>query len=596
MVLEQEIVSLAEWLPPSLGLFMLVVIVLALLGALLGFLASAVKYGPAQALAQTWGMVARGIGELTQVSPRRVWAMARLAIQEAMRRRVLVVFAVFVVGLLFAGWFLDRASDNPVRLYLSFVLTATTYLVVLLAIFLSTFSLPNDLKNRTIYTVVTKPVRAWEIVLGRILGFSAVGTLLIALMGVFSYVFVVRGLDHRHEVDAGSLTTAADASPREGRTSFQAHHRHEFRLAAEGRGRTDTRMDHWHAVERGADGGTVVGPPEGMLVARVPRGGKLRFLDRSGKPATRGISVGSEWSYRSYVEGGTLAAAIWTFEGLTPEDFPDGLPLEMTIRVFRSYKGDVEQGILGTLVVVHPDPDRGVRSVPVNFTALEFGTDRRWIPRKLKSMAPDGSLRDVDLFDDLVKDGRVEIWVQCAERAQYFGMAQADVYLRAADRPFGWNFAKGYLSIWFQMVVVTCFGVMFSTFLSGAVAMMTTLASIVMGYFAQFVTGVATGQVEGGGPIESTVRLLTQMNVSLEMEKSLGTTLMKAVDAVLLAIMWAVSYVLPDYAKFSTTDFVASGFDISGSLMAQHALITLAYFVVVTAAGYLFFRSREIGA
>ena len=121
-----------------------------------------------------------------------------------------MVFVIFVIALLFAGWFLDRESDHPARLYLSFVLTATNYLVLMLAIFISAFSLPNDLKNKTIFTVVTKPVRGWEIVLGRILGFVGIGTVLLALMCVFSYFFVNRGLQHSHTVDPTRLTLASE--------------------------------------------------------------------------------------------------------------------------------------------------------------------------------------------------------------------------------------------------------------------------------------------------------------------------------------------------------------------------------------------------
>ena len=43
--------------------------------------------------------------------------MAMLAVQEAIRRRVLIAFVVFVVIILFAGWYLDVQSDNPARLY-----------------------------------------------------------------------------------------------------------------------------------------------------------------------------------------------------------------------------------------------------------------------------------------------------------------------------------------------------------------------------------------------------------------------------------------------------------------------------------------------
>ncbi len=89
-------------------------------------------------------------------------------------------------------------------------MTATNYLVLILAIFISAFSLPNDLKNKTIYTVVTKPVRGWEIVVGRILGFCAIGTVLLALMCVFSYFFVKRGLQHSHTVDPAGFVDQRD--------------------------------------------------------------------------------------------------------------------------------------------------------------------------------------------------------------------------------------------------------------------------------------------------------------------------------------------------------------------------------------------------
>ena len=109
------------------------------------------------------------------MSPRRVSALAWLAVKESIRRRVVVAFAVFIVVLLFAGWFLDPGSTTRPRLYMSFVLTATSYLVLVLMLFLSVFSLPADLKSRTLHTVVTKPVRASEIVLGRMLGFHGAG-------------------------------------------------------------------------------------------------------------------------------------------------------------------------------------------------------------------------------------------------------------------------------------------------------------------------------------------------------------------------------------------------------------------------------------
>ncbi|MFN9982218.1 MAG: hypothetical protein ACK53Y_19985, partial [bacterium] len=86
------------------------------------------------------------------------WALARLAIQESLRRHVLVVLGLFALIVLFAGWFLDPTSVNPGKLYLGFMLGATNLLVCLVTLILSVFSIPADIKAKAIQTVTTKPV------------------------------------------------------------------------------------------------------------------------------------------------------------------------------------------------------------------------------------------------------------------------------------------------------------------------------------------------------------------------------------------------------------------------------------------------------
>ena len=390
MVVERELLPFFEWLPAGLFVFIGTLLALALGGSFFGFLVAAIRNGPVAAFAITGTAIVTAIRELFETSPRRVWAMSALAFREAIRRRVLVVFAIFLAFLLFAGWFLDPAADHPGRLYLSFVLTSTNFLILMLAIFLSAFSLPNDVKYRTIYTVVTKPVRSWEIVLGRIIGFSTIGTLLLAVMGVFSYVFVVRGLDHEHAIDEASITElqvelgGETVTVREAQSTLGNRHRHELRITDFVR--VEANHDHTHGVTGTEQGEVEWGGAEGNLLARVPQYGKLSFWDQDGQIVDKGVNVGNEWAYRSYIEGGTLATAIWTFEGLNRQDFKDGIPLEMTIRVFRTYKGDIERGIFGSIQVVEADdtpPDQPAKPIEarrryakINFTAREFTSDQ----------------------------------------------------------------------------------------------------------------------------------------------------------------------------------------------------------------------------
>ena len=548
-----------------------------------------------------------GIGyrDLKSTSWGRIFGLASLAFREALRRYVLVVFAVFVVILLFAGWYLDVESDNPAKLYLSFVLKATNFLVVLLAIFLSVFSLPTDIKNRTIYTIVTKPVRAWEIVIGRIVGFGAVGTIILAMMCLFSYVFVTRGVSHAHRVLDESVEVAADGSGGwRGETDRQAYHRHDATINPDGSGFTDSRMGHLHQVTRSEgneEADYEMGPPVGSLQARVPVWGELRFLDRAGKPADLGINVGKEWTYRGYVEGGTAGAGIWTFHGLNSRDFPQGLPIEMSIRVFRTYKGEIESGILGTIVL--KNPTTGMQAEEIPFTASDNSVDQLFIDRRIKAALPGGQFREVDLFEDLADGGTMEVWINCAERGQYFGMARTDFYLRASDRMFAFNFVKSYFVMWLQMLVVTGFGIMFSTFLNGPVSMLATLGSIILGYFTNRIMDVLTGDAQGGGPIESVIRIVKQDNLVTPLDVNpIATAIIQGFDLISMGIMRGFSFLMPnfrDFAEFgglNTTRFVANGFDISMNLIAQFTVTTLAYLIVVTCLGYFFLKSKEIAA
>jgi ABC-type transport system involved in multi-copper enzyme maturation permease subunit len=624
MVVEHEILTFFEWLLPSvhgmgaLLAFFLATALLAVFFTLIAYLFASVRHGPFEAFYVVAKSIATGVNDVAHTSPRRTFALARLAVTEAVRRKVLIAFVVFLLILLFAGWFLDVQSEHPARLYISFVLTATNYLVLMLALFLAAFSLPNDIKNRTIYTVVTKPVRGTEIILGRVLGFAAVGTALLVMMCLVSYFFVVRGLDHEHLVLGETVEQVTDRDGRpagfKGETTRNSHHRHTFEVDADGYGRTDTQMGHWHEVTAvtGGDGETEyeIGPPQGQLLARVPiyaRGPQpLRFLDRSGEPSAKGISVGDAWTYRDYIEGGGRARAIWTYQNVTPDRFPEGLPVEMTLGIFRTHKGDIEQIVRGELEVVNPES--GVRSEPISFRPTEFEIFRLDVPRDVRVVDPATQVsRDGDLFEDLVAaDGSMEIWIRCAEPGQYYGMSRPDVYLLAAQRPFFLNFVKGYTSIWLQMLVVICFGVMFSAFLSGAVAMLATLASIVLGLFASFVVGVFRGvvdpnapvteQVVGGGPIESFYRLITQKNVSLDLDPSVGVSVIKGIDFGLMNLMRAVVAIIPDYGRLGTANYVAYGFNIDGHLLAQHGAIALAYVLTVSLASYFFLKSREIAA
>jgi hypothetical protein len=594
--------SFLSWFPWALADWLLTVVLIALTVTVVGWVIAAIRHGPIRALAITGHVWYAGAADLLSTSPRRVMALTWLAVKESIRRRVIVVFAIFILVLLYAGWFLDPKSTNPALLYLRFVLTATSYLVLVMALFLSTLSLPADIKNRTLHTVVTKPVRMGEIVLGRILGFMVIGTFLLAVMGLISYGFVYRGLSHTHELAADNLHPAENpgstAEPTlTGRTSYAHNHSHVVTISPSGEYRIEPEQSHTHSLEMRKDGDKTVytvGPEEGLLMARVPIYGKLSFRDRAGQPAAKGVSVGKEWTYRSYFEGGTLAAAVWTFDGVTPEAFPDGLPIEMKISIYRTYTGEITKGVPGSLSLRNPKTGKTVE-VRI-FPAKDYVIDNQFIPREIVGSKGE----KYDLFKDFVADSSVEVWLRCVAPAQYFGAAQADMYLRAPDGYFALNFAKGYAGIWLQMMLLIGLGVMFSTFLSAPIAILATAGVLLGGFFHQFLYEVAYqqtitgGKFYGGGPFESMLRMITQENIVSDLEPSLHAMVVQTLDRLAEPFMRAAVMLVPDFGRYSFSDYVAYGFNIPGDQLLKFAFRMLAFVIPVFVAGLFCLKTREV--
>ena len=201
----------------------------------------------------------------------------------------------------------------------------------------------------------------------------------------------------------------------------------------------------------------------------------------------------------------------------------------------------------------------------------------------------------MDIFEDLVHEGKIEVSIRCIEHSQYFGIAQPDVYLRPSDSFFFVNFAKGYLSIWLQMVLVTCFGVMFSTFLSGPVAMMATWCAIGLGFFGGLARDVLTNLVTGGGPIESGIRILQQKNTQSDLDVYLPLELaIKYSDKAMLVVVEGLTYILPNYGNFDTSQFVANGYDVYPDLVGQQLTMAVVYALSASIAAYFFLKTREI--
>ncbi|MDR3232171.1 MAG: ABC transporter permease [Planctomycetaceae bacterium] len=647
MILEQNIPPFFQWIGFAALHWLVAAATLLVAAFLIGAVCAIVQHG----FRGFWRPFAAGIrrgGSNLMLSPSRTWAITRLTIKESIRRRVLFIFVFFMLLLLVAGWFLDSGSEDPARLYLSFVSGATTVMILLMSLFLSTFSLPTDFKTKTIYTVVTKPVRSSELVLGRVLGISLLGTAILALMGIASFLFVTNGLQHTHllseqedltPVSAESDQTSNDAQriTFRGETRLMNGHKHPVTVYADGHAVCETVNGHTHRItveKRGEQTRYKVEAEQGTMQARQPVYGKLSFRKgETGPEADTGINVGDEWEYRSYVAGAAPGkpaneAAIFSFSGISEPLFSKqaaaaGLPVEMTVGVMRTTKGNIEKRVTGSLLI--RNPKTGLRIEVGTFSTEEFIAKTVTIPVKMTRtpmlvqrnvmmqggyavQIPDNDSleaekndpqlterREFDFFKDFVAGGEVEIWLQCLDSNQYLGVAQRDLYFRVADASVELNFIKGFFGIWMQMIVFTAFGVLFSTFLSGTVALVSTAGVMVVGFAKTFFVEIGLNRVLGGGPFESFYRLMIQQNMVEDLPNTFSISFIKVCDQIFSLFLRLIGQAIPplsEYEVYGTA--LVSGFNIPADWLLIHGVMTIAYAVPIFIVAYVILSNREV--
>lgn len=307
------------------------VLILLGVGLFLGFIGSLTSGGnPLKVFAN--GLTGF-IKDIFTISPRRVSAIAGLTVKEAWRRKALLVFVVFAILLMFAGWFITDQNDRAelqLNVHITFMLTTISWLILPVVMFLSCWGLPEDIRIRSLHTVVTKPVRRIEVVLGRMLGFMTMSTVILLVMGVTGYVWITRQAPE-------SLSDSSDRDRRQ------------------------------------------------FLTCRVPVYGGLFFLDRRGIPASKGINVGDAWMYRSFVEGNSRSRAVWVFPGVTegnlkPDSDGNVLHLESRFEAFRTVKGSTEsinEGLEAQYTLVKNPREDAFSSFGVGASFLEISTALR---------------------------------------------------------------------------------------------------------------------------------------------------------------------------------------------------------------------------
>jgi ABC-type transport system involved in multi-copper enzyme maturation permease subunit len=138
----------------------------------------------------------------------RISSIAFNTFREAVRDRVLYNLVVFALLLVASSLLFGQISIGIERLILvNLGLTAISIFGIVIAIFIGIGLVSKEIEKRTLYTVLARPVRRWEFLLGKFFGLS--GTLVVnASFMALGFFLALLAVVHRFERQDGWLLIA----------------------------------------------------------------------------------------------------------------------------------------------------------------------------------------------------------------------------------------------------------------------------------------------------------------------------------------------------------------------------------------------------
>src|SRR3984885_6049815 len=140
-------------------------------------------------------------------SPSRVWAIATNTLLELFRLKVfyfLLIFALLLIGS--SAFMIDFNFQEQFQLLKDVSLGAMSIFTWLLSVLATAMLLPKDIEDRTLYTILAKPVPRFEYLIGKLLG---VLLLLLISTLVMSALFVAALYGREQMAISETLRTSA---------------------------------------------------------------------------------------------------------------------------------------------------------------------------------------------------------------------------------------------------------------------------------------------------------------------------------------------------------------------------------------------------
>lgn len=97
--------------------------------------------------------------------------IARNTLGDALRKKVLLIFMLLALVFLFLALMLNYfTAREQMSIFISMAVFIIMAFGAMIAITTAVFLIPNEIENRTIHSVLSKPIKRWEFFIGKFLG------------------------------------------------------------------------------------------------------------------------------------------------------------------------------------------------------------------------------------------------------------------------------------------------------------------------------------------------------------------------------------------------------------------------------------------
>ncbi len=474
-----------------------------------------------------------------------IWAIARNTIAQALRIRVaFVIMALYLVLVPLLPVFArgDGTLRGLLHVVIAYSIIVAGALLGILTLALATTSLWSELRDKQIYLLEARPIRRWQVILGKLLGIMAINAGLMVFMGIVTWASVQVIVRQKRWDEKGAS----------GKSLWEhAERRLALKRVLVARKIVKPKPPPQEEIDR-------------FLKATLDA--RCKELERRGKMPPGGreeVRKRLLEKYHKIVNAvGPAMGRRWEFVGL---DVPRRRNVTLTLR-FKYNSSDT-------------------RSLEPDHVRWEFGAvrddqkpdERPSVYRYDATFTPDET-HEVEFPADAVDGkGRLEVRFYNFEprRPTLIFPQDEGVAILVPVGSFAGNLARGMLIVFFEVLFVAALGLFCSSFLTFPVSPIVALSILLLVFLSSFVT--------------------TAFEEGLEFDQTRESKFAVAAEKFTRAVAYATSVIMPPFSRYKPSDRVSYGEDVSWLTVGQAALVIgLVYGGALLLLSVLIFERREL--